>query len=63
MGGLAETEKAVETGGGEQTGVRLFLQGGGTGGPAVWVGVLSAVRRDDVGDGDILRGVLTSYHW
>ena len=39
------------------------LRGGGTGGPAVWVGVLSAVRRDDVGDGDILRGVLTSYHW
>ena len=50
-GGLAAAGKTVVTGGGLNPGVSPVLKGGGTGGPAVQVVLMGAVRRDDVGGG------------
>ena len=50
-------------GGGIWTGVRPVLQGGDTGVPDVWDGVLGAVRRDDLGGGGHPCGVSKADHW
>ena len=54
--------KASATGGGSQSGVRLVIHGGNTGGPAIWIGVLGDVRRNDGDGGEHPCGVTNPYH-
>ena len=48
--------------GGIQLSIVLFLQRSDTCVPVVFIGVLGAVRRDDVGGGENLCGVNLPYH-
>ena len=52
---MAEGRKSVETGKGIHPCVKLFLQGGGSGGTAFWFGVLGADGKNDASDGVIPR--------
>ena len=60
---MAKADKSDETGGSGQPDVSMGIHGGASCGTVVWVGVLSAVRRDNAGYGGIPLGVLKEYLW
>ena len=57
-GGMDKVGKTAVTGGGGDPGVRLVLQGGDTGDPAVQVECMGTVRRDDEDCGGQPCGVI-----
>ena len=59
---MSKVGKGVVMGVGGHPGIRPVLQGSGTGGPAVLVGVFGDLRRNDKSDGGHVCGVPLSGH-